>query len=125
MENTRRGDVSIDINGKQYRLVLDIGAMCAVEAQMSTDDYDATFGEIIAKAEKGSIRCLRALWWGTLIRHQPEITLEQASELIQDIGGLDVLQVRLLEVMKMQAAAQDASGVTPVKPKARKVRTAA
>lgn len=100
MANRERGERSIEINGKTYTLVLDIDAMCALEDLFSTPEKEMSFGDVMARAERGSIRHLRGIWWATLRRHHPEMSLTDASALVQEMGGLAGMQARLLEVAK-------------------------
>lgn len=101
--NRERDEVRLSIDGKDYLLVLDIEAMCALEEMFSTPGHEVTFGEIAEKAERGSVRYVRAFWWSTLIRHQPDITLQQASDLIGKMGGLVALNRALEQVGKASA----------------------
>ena len=98
--NREKGEVEIDVGGKTYVLVMDFEAMCQLEDKLSTADKDVTFVEVMQKADRGSMRHMRAVLWAALLRHQPDITLQDVTNVIQTLGGVNGLNKALLAVSK-------------------------
>lgn len=68
-------DVSLTIKDKTYSLVFDFNAIVEAERVTGTNLLDKVLGSIDAKS-------LRGLLWASLIKAQPNITIEQAGDLI-------------------------------------------
>lgn len=97
--NREKGEIAIAVGDKEYVLVLDFEAMCQLEERLSTDaGKDVTFIEVMAKAERGSMRHMRAVFWAALLRHQPDMTFQDASALVMELGGVQGLNDTLLSV---------------------------
>lgn len=88
MANRQKGEVALEIAGKSYTLVMDISAVCELEALFSTPVRDATIAEIGRAVERGSVRHIRGFLWAALRRHHKDMTLENVSTLIEDAGGI-------------------------------------
>jgi len=88
MANRERGEVSLEIDGTTYTMVLDLEALCTLEDHFSTPSKDAVFPELLERASRGSARHIRGIVWAALQRHHKGMTLEQTSDLIQSSGGL-------------------------------------
>lgn len=100
MANRQNGEVSVEIDGKQYTLAMTINAMVALEDMFSTPTQSVTFQQVSEKADAGSIRHLRAILWAVLQRYHSDVTIEQVSDLVQEAGGIAVFTVKLLEMAK-------------------------
>jgi hypothetical protein len=81
----------MEIGGKNYLLVLNTGVMAALEEHFSTPQHDVTWDQLWLRVLRGSAKTVRALIWAMLLPHQPTITLEQASALIDEAGGFEGL----------------------------------
>ena len=88
MANRERGEVSLEIDGTTYTMVLDLEALCHLEDHFSTPAKDAVFPELLERASRGSARHIRGIVWAALQRHHKGMTLEETSDLIQASGGL-------------------------------------
>lgn len=126
MSNRQTGDVSIDVEGQPYRLVLDINALCELESMLSTADRTVTFHEAMAKAGTGSLRHIRAAFWAALRRHHGHMTLSDVGVWIE-AAGLDKLNAQLGELA--QSAGPDPKdatelGVKPAKGRPPKAQAA-
>lgn len=88
MSNRETGVVTVEVQDKTYRLVLDVNAICELEAAFSTPDKEIVLNDILTKVARGSVAHIRALVWAALRRHHPEMTLAQSGQFIQDAGGL-------------------------------------
>jgi hypothetical protein len=87
MANKQVGDVPFTVGDEIYTLRLDVNALAEMEDALSTDDKVVTSFQVMARAERGQISALRAVMWAGLRRHHPKITLDEAGDLIQRMGG--------------------------------------
>jgi hypothetical protein len=82
MGRMRKGERTLQIDGKDYIFVLDLSAMATLEEMFSTPGNEVSFNEIVNRFQKGGqIRYARAIVWSLMQHHHPEITLEQAGRL--------------------------------------------
>lgn len=81
MANPLKGEVPITIGGTSYVLKLSYNALCDVEQSMGQKAP-----EIIREVGTGSWTAARALFCAALRHSKPDLTLEQAGELIQSMG---------------------------------------
>jgi len=109
MANRERGEVAFEVDGRTYTFCLDLNGLTELEAMFSTPTREVGFVEIVGKAEAGHARYIRAVFWAALRKYQPDITLEQTSDLVQAIGGLFGGQ--------LQAVLQQATGGARPDPK--------
>lgn len=89
MANPERGEVALAVGDQTYKLVLDMDAICMAEEAMSRPNELVTIGQIFIGAAHKSQRHVRVLVWAALQRHQPDISLRQAGQLLVDIGGTE------------------------------------
>lgn len=87
MANPERGEVSITVGETTYTMVFNMGAMIAAEEKAEAIGMPLTWDEIVTKADQGSARCFRLFIWAMLIKHHPQVTLDQVSDLIDQVGG--------------------------------------
>lgn len=83
MANAVKGEASIDVEGRAYVLAFDINAMCEVEYILDRST-DRILREL---ATAPALNVVRALLWGGLRRHHPDVDLKGAGALIEDMGG--------------------------------------
>lgn len=69
----------LTVEGKVYRLLLDINAQVLLEQQAGRDD---TLQTVSQRAMDGSVTAARLLFWAALQRHHPDVSLEQAGDLM-------------------------------------------
>lgn len=91
MANRQRGEIPLTIKDKEYILVLDLSAICELEALFSTPDRAVPFPEIMANVMRLSYRHIRGFVWAALRRNHPKVSLLEAGKLIEDAGGVDAL----------------------------------
>lgn len=91
-------ETTLTIEGRAYRLVLDVNAQILVESKAGPD---ATFQSVVEAAMKGRQTASRLLFWGSLQRHHPDITLEAAGDLMShvDTGASAALREAVTETM--------------------------
>jgi len=100
MANRHKGEVSIEVDGRDYTMALTIDAMVALEDMFSTPQKSVTFQEVLLMGDRGSVKALRALIWASLQLHHPEIQIKDISGLVQAGGGLDVFAEKFVTLAK-------------------------
>lgn len=126
MSNRQTGEVTVEVEGQPFRLVLDINAMCELESMMSTPVKDVTFHEVLSKAGTGSLRHIRAAFWAALRRHHGTMTLSDVGVWVEK-AGLENLNEQLGHLAKSASPdPKDAAelGVKPAKGRPRKAQAA-
>jgi hypothetical protein len=92
MANPEKGETSVVIAGVSYTLVMTFNAGVQLQSLLSEGKPEAVpMDAILARAMKGDLICLRALFWALLLEHHPKMTPEQAGKLIDAVGGLETL----------------------------------
>lgn len=89
MANKFFGEVEVKVGDQTYKLRMDFNAMCEFEDVTGINAMDA-----FADFEKGniSVKSMRAMMYAFLKRHHPEITLEQAGEVLsENMGALEAV----------------------------------
>lgn len=82
MANPERGEVSIDIGGTSYTLAPSINAIIKVEAMFSkAEGRKVTWSDVLKHLNAGSMEHKRAVFWATLLKYHPDVTIEQAGDL--------------------------------------------
>lgn len=78
-----KGEAAINVGGREYVLAFNINAMCEVEyiLNLSTDQI------LRALTSSPPLHVVRALLWGGLRQHHPDVDLIGAGSLIEDLGG--------------------------------------
>lgn len=94
MANRFKGETTVEVAGKVWRLVLDFNALCHFEGASGKNAM-----EVMQAFEGGkhSSTDLRHLMCAMLARHHPEATVEDAGDLLSE--GLDVVGQALAAAM--------------------------
>ena len=100
MGNRHKGEVSIEIDGEVYTMALTVDAMVALEDQFSTTQKFVTFQEVLAQADRGSVKAIRALLWAALQLHHPGIEMKDISPLVHAAGGLNVMTEKFTKLAR-------------------------
>lgn len=81
--NRAKGEAAVEVDGKPYVLAYNVNALCEVEyiLDLSTDRI------LRALAVSPPLHVVRALLWGGLRQHHPEVDLPGAGQLIEKLGG--------------------------------------
>ena len=87
MANAERDEVDLTVGDKVYTLVLTTNAMCEAETAMSTVLRPVTFADLLIQSKRNSVAAMRAIFWASLKEKHPEITLQQAGDLMDKAGG--------------------------------------
>lgn len=126
MQNPHVGEISFEAGGKRRRLVYTNNSFCALEDHLGrgiieiyadlaalSPKVDAkgkflpeTEAEAAARGRRIRLGFIRAVFWAGLIEDNKEITISQAGDLMEEVGGL-MPTINL--IMGGVAAAQPAS----------------
>lgn len=109
MANPLRGEVGVDVDGREYILRPKINACIQVEALTGKK-----FQAILQEAAQDSLDAFRALIWTYLqAYHGDEIkTLDDAGDWIDKAGGLAGLERKFIElnILNARPAGEDGGG---------------
>jgi hypothetical protein len=97
--NLLTGEVTLESKGRAYTLRLDFNAMCSLEGYFSTPDRMMTFPMIVEAVKAQSFTHLRGVVWAALRRHHPDLTVDDAGDIVWGAGGLAGLQTQLQALM--------------------------
>lgn len=83
MTNRAKGEAGIEVDGQSFVLAYNVNAMCEIEyvLAMSTDAI------LTSLTRSPALHIVRALLWGGLRQHHPDLTLAAAGELMEKMGG--------------------------------------
>lgn len=96
MINTKTGELTVELDGKDYTLALTLNAMAWLEDKHGGIPFD----EVTAKAQAGSMTGLREFFWVLFQKHHPDITLEEAGSLVT-LGRLnEIIHKVMSDVIK-------------------------
>lgn len=112
------GEVTREIGGKSYTFKLGVNQMIALEEMCSTPEKRVTFQEVATRAEKGDIVAARALLLVSLKKYQPDMTEEDAGDLMDVVGReMGLLMAGVTEGAKPDPADIKALGVRQRRPR--------
>lgn len=85
--NPLKGERSVEINGRAYRLVYSFTAMALIE-----EHTGQPFGAFLQAISDGLpwSDVPRVFWWG-LQQHQPDLTLADATQLAGELGVMETV----------------------------------
>jgi hypothetical protein len=121
--NPEKGEFGIVIEGVSYVLVTTFNGLIDLQNHFAKDGAMPSIESILMRAQRGELEAVRAVFWSTLRRHHPSVTVEQAGDLIQALGGagaLDLLLAQAGAASSPDPRDVDAVGANP--PKARRRR---
>jgi hypothetical protein len=124
LANADKGETAVTIDGTPYVLASTFNSLIAL--QQLFKDVDGTLpsvDSILQRAQRGDLSAVRGVFWSTLLRHHPQMTVEQAGELIDAAGGPRALNALVDAVHQTSAA--DGRDVEAVQQRARPRKTAA
>lgn len=96
MANRHRGQAGIEVDGKVYLLVFDINSLCEVEYILD----QSTEAILRSLVRSPPFHVVRALLWGGLRTHHPEVDLQGAGRIMEQIGGVGPSLDAVGEAMK-------------------------
>jgi len=107
--NKERGEVSIDVDGKRYIFRLTVNAICEIETETGKP-FEAAAREL----QSGQMRTVRLFVWAALRHQHPDLTLEQAGDIMTSAGLQDVL-APLVEAIHLAFPSQAKAKIRKVK----------
>jgi len=102
MANPHLGEVPLDIDGTTYKISLSLNAMCELEEEFGRPLLAVISDLEAAQADptKLEVKTLRALVWGALQDHHPEISIKEAG-ILAGRAGLPVIMGKLMEAIQL------------------------
>jgi len=89
MANANRGEVSFRVDGKEYTLRYSTNALCELEDKLDLGIHE--IAQRLANKETLRLKMVRAVLWAGLRDHHPDLTIEEAGELVSKAGMVDLL----------------------------------
>jgi hypothetical protein len=123
MANADKGEVAVTIGGTSYTLKQSINAAIEVETLFSKlEGRKVRWAEVIEEVNQGSAAAKRAVFWAMLRTHHPDVTLDRAGELSDQLDAEQALATREAVGDAVRAGApdpQDLAVVTKAAPTGR------
>lgn len=104
MANKQRGELQIVVGEKTYVMRLTTNCACQMESASGRP-----FDQVIAGSLRGSLSDLRLFLWASLLSRQPEMTLEQVGDVIDEIGP-KALKQQLDDLVALNSAEMSKAG---------------
>jgi hypothetical protein len=121
MANPHKGDVSFDAHGQTFTLCYSANAICEIEDVLDTSIMALSTKLAKAAKDPNSVRMstIRAVLWGGLREHHPDIDLKAAGDLIPAAGGLMVIMNKISEAFQRAFPTPETKGARPPRGAAR------
>jgi hypothetical protein len=82
MANAVKGEVEVPLeDGRKLKLVFDANAWCEIEDALGRNTQDI-IADLQAKPPRAGVKVQRAIMWGGLRRYHPELSLEDAGDIL-------------------------------------------
>lgn len=107
MVNTEQGEIALHVGGRLYTLALKTPGLIRFQKYFSSSGQLAKLEDLWQAIMDGSVEHIAVLIWAALRKYHPEVTLEQAIELIDEAGGITGLHDQLLELGKSATGAPE------------------
>lgn len=98
MANPQRGEVDLKAGKKTYTLRFSYNAMATIEELLDVGIND--LGPMLSDPKRFRIGTWRALLWGALLEMHPDLSLEDAGEII-GAAGVDEVVARIGEALTL------------------------
>lgn len=85
--NPEKGEIEFVINGRPYVLVMTFNGMIDLQNLFATGGPVPKVEQILGRCADGELAAVRGVFWSLLRRHHPQVTIEEAGDLIQEAGG--------------------------------------
>lgn len=89
MANPLKGEVEFKAGEKTYTLVFDNNAIVEVETMLGRSIFGIM--DLMSDKTKVELGHIRALLWGGLRRHYPNVTIVEAGDILGEVGGIAVV----------------------------------
>lgn len=119
MANPHLGQVAVDIDGKEYKLSFSSNALCELEDALDLNVVQIS--ELLGDPKKSRIKNVRAMFWASLLDHQPGTTMDDAKALMSKIKGNELVEMvgqafMLAFPQKVEGDPAPADAASPPKP---------
>lgn len=91
--NQVKGEFPLTVGADIYTLKLDVNQLCVIEGMVSLKST-----EIANRLGTGDLRLLRTVLWVAMQPHHPNVSVEDAGDVIMDLSPL-VTQSKLIEAI--------------------------
>jgi hypothetical protein len=99
MANPERGEASLEVDGKVYRLKAGTNMMRALEHHFSTSARHLSTLQIVRLADEGSFTHYCGIIWAMLRKYHADLTMDQVGDLIDAAGGPKALEPIFSELL--------------------------
>lgn len=90
------GEVQLKVGAHTYRLVMKTAGLMRFQKHFSTPQQIADLDDLLSKVNAGSLEHIVPFVWASLLKYQPDFTLEDTFSLIDEAGGIAGLGAQLL-----------------------------
>jgi hypothetical protein len=105
MGNPDKGEVALTVGDVTYTLTLKTAGLSALQKRLSPPGQIKSIVDVLIEVEsaiqKQSVEHVVVFLWAALRKHHASITEQQTVELIDDLGGLAGLGVKLAELQSV------------------------
>lgn len=96
--NPELGETKVVIGGVPYVLAMTFNSMIALQQMFERNGEIPRVETVLQRAQDGDLFAFRAVFWTTLRRHHPALTIDQAGDLIDAAGGVNALDAMIQRV---------------------------
>ena len=122
--NPELGETKVVIGGVEYVLAMTFNALIELQQMFRRDGVLPKLDELLKRAQNEDYEVFRAIFWVLFRRHHPEVTVEQAGDLITKAGGLATMDALLNRAVSGSAPTGEDYAALGVDPNPRKAATA-
>jgi hypothetical protein len=108
MGNPFRGEAELKVGDQSYRLALDINGFIEAEEASGLDTQ-----ALLAGVDASSFKAFRAILFGALRRHHPDVHLIQAGEIMSDAGFDETAKLLTVMLLKAMPPVREKAGNPP------------
>ena len=102
------GSYEVEVNGERLVLALSMNAMCAAEQESGK-----SFSQILTAMNGGEFGSIRLLFWAVLRKAKPGLTMDDAGEMIDQMGLTTVIKSLTRVIENSGLIEKDANAKNP------------
>lgn len=95
MAQLQPGEVEFVVGDRRFVLAMKTRALMALQKHFRAGDRIVEVQKLFEAAEGGSVEHLAAIIWASFQKYHPEVTFDQALNLIDEAGGLEQASAQL------------------------------
>lgn len=90
MANPHKGELAFEAGGKTYTLRFSTNAICELEDKLDRSflSISGDLAKAVTEPDKVRFGTVRAIMWAGLRDHHPNLTVEEAGEIMTQVGGM-------------------------------------